>query len=711
MKSFFRKVVVVLAVASLFGAGAVSCKVEEDEKSSAKSFLLFNFTSAVNGVLSADVAGIVDDSAHTVSVEVPYGTDVTALVATFAVSDGASVKIDGIVQTSGTTPNNFTNPVTYTVTAEDGSKQNYTAAVTVASGTAYTVQHYRQNIIDDGYILYEMENLKGATGANVAYNEKTSYEGFTYDSTLTNINGTVQTSGTIAADGSTLIKLYYFRNIITLTFDLSGGTTTTTLDTAEGYDGNLSGKYGATVSVATPTKTGYGFSSWSPTLPTTFPAEDASYTAAWVKDSTPPADVTSLVATRDNTQIILSWTNPSDTDFNHVSISWTTTVDTAIEVDSYDTTDSTTTTYNATGLTNGISYTFTVKAVDDADNKSAGVTKSATSIKIKKTDLGNFYINDVAVTKTTEKTIIASGSTGTVHMTDDSSWDTYYSGTYAFYKGVFLSGRNVTLSPFVMSQYEVTQELYTFVMENNPSNFTSDAATGETQNLRPVECVSWYDAIVFCNKLSILLGLDPCYTISGSTDPDEWGDIPTTSSSEEILSIWNAVVVDIAKNGYRLPTEAEWEYAARGGNPSAEEWKYAFAGIQATTKTIYGYSTDTNLETVGWYSNNSSNKTHEVGLKKANTLELYDMSGNVEEWCYDWYSNDVTSNDNAYYNNDTDKIVVNPLGASSSSSSSHIARGGGWGHLSTGCTISWHHSESTSRNISYLGFRLCRSAQ
>ena len=133
---------------------------------------------------------------------------------------------------------------------------------------------------------------------------------------------------------------------------------------------------------------------------------------------------------------------------------------------------------------------------------------------------------------------------------------------------------------------EVTQELYKSVMGENPSEFNGE------KNL-PVEKVSWYDAVEFCNKLSKKAGLEPAYSINGSSV--EWNR--------------NA-------SGFRLPTVEEWQYAAKGGQD-------------------YEYSGSGNLDEVGWYTDNSGSKTHPVAQKKPNGYVLYDMSGNVGEWCWD----------------------------------------------------------------------------
>ncbi len=144
---------------------------------------------------------------------------------------------------------------------------------------------------------------------------------------------------------------------------------------------------------------------------------------------------------------------------------------------------------------------------------------------------------------------------------------------------------------FYIGKTEVTQAQWKAVMGNNPSNFKGDN--------NPVEQVNWYDAVEFCNKLSEMEGLQKCYSGSGDN----------TSCN-------------FKASGYRLPTEAEWEFAAKGGNQSRG----------------YTYSGSNNVGDVAWYSSNSGSKTQPVATNRANELGIHDMSGNVWEWCWDWYT-------------------------------------------------------------------------
>ena len=188
----------------------------------------------------------------------------------------------------------------------------------------------------------------------------------------------------------------------------------------------------------------------------------------------------------------------------------------------------------------------------------------------------------------------------------------------------------VTLSGYYIGKYEVTQELWKAVMGKNPSNFN-----GGPKN--PVECVSWKDCQKFVKKLNQLTGKQ-----------------------------------------FRLPTEAEWEYAARGGKLSMG----------------YKYAGSNNFDAVAWYKSNSAGRTHPVGQKSPNELGLYDMSGNVSEWCQDWYGR---------YGSIT-KIHTNPIGQSSGTE--RVFRGGSWNYDPWYCRVSNRDYDKPSARYKYMGLRL-----
>ncbi len=216
---------------------------------------------------------------------------------------------------------------------------------------------------------------------------------------------------------------------------------------------------------------------------------------------------------------------------------------------------------------------------------------------------------------------------------------------------------SVTLSSYYISKTEVTQGQYYAVMGSNPSYYSSVGDYG------PVDKVNWYDGISYCNKLSIKEGRTPCYSISGNTSPSDW----TTGTIE----------CDFTAKGYRLPTEAEWEYAARGGNNSAG----------------FKYSGSNTIDDVAWYTVNSGNTSHTVNGKSANELGIYDMSGNVWEWCWDRYGSYSST------------AQTNPTGATSGSY--RVLRGGSWYDPDVLCSSSYrtNYVPPTNNDV-VIGVRL-----
>ena len=220
-------------------------------------------------------------------------------------------------------------------------------------------------------------------------------------------------------------------------------------------------------------------------------------------------------------------------------------------------------------------------------------------------------------------------------------------------------------------KYPTTQKMWLEVMENNESNFKGDN--------KPAECVTWWQALEYCNKLSEEYGLEPVYDLSKST--------------QGILMIkeldGKTVYPDVAnfKNteGFRLPTEVEWEWFARGGQVAIDNGTFD-----------YTYSGSNNINEVAWCISNSNKSTHDVGLKKPNQLGLYDCSGNVWEWCYD----------------STEKIENGKNYIYKAFDSSNIYRrikGGSWDNLAECCAVLYCYDDQATFANYNIGFRFVRT--
>ncbi|WP_454191214.1 formylglycine-generating enzyme family protein [Paenibacillus sp. Marseille-Q7038] len=186
-------------------------------------------------------------------------------------------------------------------------------------------------------------------------------------------------------------------------------------------------------------------------------------------------------------------------------------------------------------------------------------------------------------------------------------------------------GKDIAIQNFYISKYEVTQKEWVEVMESNPSHFKGEQL--------PVEMVSWYDAIEYCNVRSEKEGLQPFYDIDKSKKDPE-------NKNEHDLIKW-IVTINEGANGYRLPTEAEWEYAASGGHMSKD---YAYSGSNQADEVSWYWRNAGDQYLSGDWSwpaiENNGTRTKTAGLKVPNELGIYDMSGNVREWCWDWYEDE-----------------------------------------------------------------------
>ncbi|MDR1591651.1 MAG: formylglycine-generating enzyme family protein [Prevotellaceae bacterium] len=247
----------------------------------------------------------------------------------------------------------------------------------------------------------------------------------------------------------------------------------------------------------------------------------------------------------------------------------------------------------------------------------------------------------------------------------------------------------VALSSFYMSETEITQKMYQTVMNIDAPSPNWDAY-GKCPTCAAYR-INWYDAIAFCNKLSVLDGKTPCYTVTGISD---WVNLAYDAIPHSNYdATWNAVIWDKTADGYRLATEAEWEYAARGGQ------KNRYTRTLGAEGTQYVYSGSNNLDSVAWHSGNGSSQSHPVKSKKANELGLYDMSGNVWEYCWDWAGNAYST-----------CCVESPDGGGSTTE--RVMRGGCWyvGTYRNSVSERFNPSGMWNRGAQDLGFRIARSA-
>ncbi|WP_444819201.1 formylglycine-generating enzyme family protein [Treponema denticola] len=272
-------------------------------------------------------------------------------------------------------------------------------------------------------------------------------------------------------------------------------------------------------------------------------------------------------------------------------------------------------------------------------------------------------------------------------------------GDDARWKGVFIDGRKVKLSPYKLGKTEVTYKLWKEVYDwaVKPENGYKFANAGQkgsdgtgNDEEQPVTEVSWRDCIVWCNAYTHKTNNaeSECVYRKSKTDPIVLKDATATADCD-------AAYADMSKKGFRLPTEAEWEYAARWqGSNNTNAAQYGDVWLTKLNSASGAKDKWDTAETgeVAWYFGNSGSKTHPVGKRRANALGLHDMSGNVWEWCFDWYG-DIAAN-----------TVTDPQGAASGTL--RVARGSSWYYGADICAVGVRGDGYPDGRSDILGFRL-----
>lgn len=231
------------------------------------------------------------------------------------------------------------------------------------------------------------------------------------------------------------------------------------------------------------------------------------------------------------------------------------------------------------------------------------------------------------------------------------------------------NNNEISVFDLYVSKYQVTQDKWEKYMKTNPSEFRGDK--------RPVESISWIEALIFCNKMSEEYGVQPAYKIENN------------KLIKIVYKNGEEVYPDLADfsrvEGYRLPTEIEWGWFARGG-------EIAIQNNTFNTK----YAGSENINEVAWYKDNSEKQTHTVGLKKPNELGLYDCTGNVWEWCYDTVSKECVLGNKPYiYNENTEYRRL---------------RGCSWNFSISSCVLAYHIGDYCYCSRNYYGLRVVRTA-
>jgi formylglycine-generating enzyme required for sulfatase activity len=326
-----------------------------------------------------------------------------------------------------------------------------------------------------------------------------------------------------------------------------------------------------------------------------------------------------------------------------------------------------------TGLSNGASYHVWLKAKAEGEPVVFGAGTAETPEAVKSVEEGFRYVPGGTITGSDAYAF-------TITVPNDPAYNN--PGSSSQQKGVFVEGRTVSIASFAMAKYETTQELWYDVQvwalaSGYQFQNKKNAPTGTDKN-KPVTGISWRDAVVWCNAYSQMAGKDPVYTYGGEVIKD---------SRNANAAACDGAVMNKNKDGFRLPTEAEREFAARGGDPGKADWMYMYAGSNTADE-------------VAWHHGNSAYTTKDVGSKKTpNCLGIHDLSGNVQEWGWDWMNYAVnvtveTPGDGMAYSGTPPLANQKPL------------NGGGVGSNITYSCVAHRWGYSPNYTDSYVGFRV-----
>ncbi len=612
---------------------------------------------AFNG-LSPSVSGVIDENSKTIELTVPNGTNITNLTPTIVHTGVSMTPVSGASQ-------NFTNPVNYTVTAESNLTKTYSVTVIVEPSSEKDLTSFAFN------------GLSPAVLGTINQVAKTVSLTVPYDTDLTNLVPTISHTGNSVSPASNVPA--NFTNPVAYTVTAENGST-------QSYQVTVTKEPSPTKSI-----TGFAFNGLDPVVSGSI-NQGSKKVSVTVPFGTDPSNLVPTIthngaSISPNSGIAQDFTNPvsytvtaEDSSSQSYEVKVTVAKNPSKKIKQINFSNEVpVVSYNVDDTTGDVDVL--VPDGTDITALALNIAHTGKSINPVSGSVQNFT-NPVTYTVTAEDD---SQKPFMVSAAVDATPQDYISPNIGVLKaingGVFQrddnSGNLTEVSTFRMGQYEITQAQYIAVTgAPNPSWCVAPNVLQNNLN-RPVEKLTWYDAVEFCNKLSELEGLPLAYTITGR--------VPASG-----YPITDAVVTLTGENGYRLPTDAEWQWASMG---ASDKRKKKFSGSTGSNK----------IEDYAWFFDNSVDGllpsdpdygTHQVGTKLPNELGIYDMNGNVEEWCWDLYDSYPAGQ------------LENPKGAAASSF--RLVRGGSWISNMSRTDVSFRRYFYPGVKFDFYGIRVIR---